>query len=274
MNTVTDLKVLIKRGYLISLTYGRLMLISPTNEEVSSEWLRKHSFHLVLQILQMTGKVAYIYDGYSTGAYGASRAGGVTLQFEGVGGAEDAYVVFNANLKSSRRSRHRAAGSPLPVGRFWVGRKSSFSKFWCRAGLPLPPSLTSFHDYMGKLKGIYFEGELSGNPGRLKKESIIPLSISYEELASSIGDVSLTDTTQTNFRYFPDKAQIIEPDKERLEPLSFNGVQRDLTARVKSCVPSNQEGANGRNSIASVHRRLKPEEQTVDEWLEEYGGVD
>ena len=69
------------------------------------------------------------YISYSTGLYGRKNAGGVTLQLLCERTGEDYYVIFNADIKRKRNFKDKKAGTPLPKGRFSVGRKSAFYKF-------------------------------------------------------------------------------------------------------------------------------------------------
>ena len=96
------------------------------------------------------------YISYTTGFYGKHNAGGVTLQFICENTCINYYVIFNVDLRRKRTTKKYKAGSSLPSGRFSVGVRSQFYKFWRLTGLDLPHRLSAFNDCMGKLKAFTF----------------------------------------------------------------------------------------------------------------------
>ena len=96
------------------------------------------------------------YISYTTGFYGKHNAGGVTLQFICETTCINYYVIFNVDLRRKRTTKKHKAGSSLPSGRFSVGVRSQFYKFWRSTGLDLPHRLSAFNDCMGKLKAFTF----------------------------------------------------------------------------------------------------------------------
>ena len=75
------------------------------------------------------------------------------------------YTHFNVDLNRKRKSGKYKKGDPLPGNRFSVTPNHGFYKFWLKTGLAIPPRLSAFNDYMGKLKQFTFIGEIKkGQP--------------------------------------------------------------------------------------------------------------
>ena len=109
------------------------------------------------------------------------------------------HVFFNADLVRQRSTRNHEKGSPLPKGHFTPKPNSGFMQMWRSTLLPLPRSLTSFHDCMGKLKPIVFMAETSKGT-RLDAGTLRPMS--------------LPDNSLITTRQLPDKNLITFPDKD------------------------------------------------------------
>ncbi len=117
------------------------------------------------------------FESFSTGFYGGGF-GGVTLQFIDLATGENYYAIFNAKLSRKRSTRRYQAGTRLPGKQFRISRRHLFYRFWRNTGLPVPPRLGAFHDYMGNLRKLQFSGELVENkPNRLNASSLQPLQI-------------------------------------------------------------------------------------------------
>ena len=114
------------------------------------------------------------YISYTTGFYGKHNAGGVTLQFLCEVTCINYYVIFNVDLRRKRNTKKHKAGSPLPNGRFSIGVRSQFYKFWRSTGLDLPHRLSAFNDCMGKLKAFTFCATLTKGD-RLASATLVPL---------------------------------------------------------------------------------------------------
>ena len=87
------------------------------------------------------------FESFSTGCYGVNY-GGVTLQFIYLVTGENYYAIFNAELSRKRSARRYRAGTRLPGEQFRISRRHLFYRFWRNTGLPVPPRLGAFHDYM------------------------------------------------------------------------------------------------------------------------------
>ena len=117
------------------------------------------------------------FESFSIGFYGGGF-GGVTLQFIDLATGENYYAIFNAELSRKRATRRHQAGTRLPGKQFRISRRHLFYRFWWNTGLPVPPRLGAFHDYMGNLRKLQFSAELvADRPNRLNASSLQPLQI-------------------------------------------------------------------------------------------------
>lgn len=117
------------------------------------------------------------FESFSTGVYGGGFDG-VTLQFIDLVTGENYCAIFNAELSRKRSTRRYQAGTRLPGKQFRISRRHLFYRFWRNTGLPVPPRLGAFHDYMGNLRKLQFSGELvADKPNRLSASSLQPLQI-------------------------------------------------------------------------------------------------
>lgn len=210
------LRHLVSRGDAVSVTSGRLLISPASGYPVPDGWLRKHGDCILGLIARYMRGPTYRFTGYKAGKFGGGRIAGVCLQFEEVITGREAYAIFNASITRARTTRHGKAGAPLPAGQFRVGPRSGFLKFWRRAGLEEPPRLTSFHDYMGKLRPLLFQASVADGE-RLDKSTIKPLEVSADGVASIAGGLKLPDNHRTSAGQLPDNIQTSLPDKVLLE---------------------------------------------------------
>lgn len=203
------------------------------------------------------------YLSYSTGSYGQHKSGGVTLQFIQEPSGNPYYVIFNADLKRKRNSKNHKVGSLLPQGRFSVGMRSHFVAFWRSTGLSLPPRMSSFHDYMGKLKKCSYAADLTiGNrldAGTLRAIKFVDVKLE-----------NLSDTIHTNTIHFSDNCQTVISNNHSNSNQQQTGIGTDLTASIEAYDISKQEGTNTSliNTLDNDPERAK--KQTNEEWLAEY----
>jgi hypothetical protein len=252
MSSPPSVKDLLTRGDELEIVDGRLNIIAESGLPVPSEWLKLHEDKLVYELVSQMAIDVLVYESYSTGRYGDSR-----------------YAVFNADLDRVKATKKGSIGSPLPSGQFRVGKRSRFCRFWLNAKQPLPPRLSSFHDYMGNLKGTLFTG-IVGREERLDKQSIKLLNITYVEIFAAFFQRSLPDNPHTPSIHSPDKYHTTMPYNESMERL----MQCDLesiqtkgncnygTRSLGSAV------VRGRSMLSTTNKI--PQDQTVEEWLEDY----
>ena len=260
---------LLQRGDEISIAGGRLVINSKSGKPVPDEWFKEKSHNLICDILNKTNTEAFIYDSYSTGQYGNKRYSGVTLQFTSLPSGNEAFAIFNADLKRLKTARKGKKGEPLPRGQFRVGKKSGFCKFWNQTGLDLPPRLASFHDYMGNLKPLFFTGDYRQGK-KLSNESLKPLNISYPEILRAFNIGELTDKALTNAIQFPNNSHTKSPDNELPESQVSQKVQPIFTTGDRNYGKRLKGSTDIRDRVIPISTVERPEEQTVDEWLADY----
>ncbi len=253
------LQRLIDRGDHVSIKLGRLRIVPASGQRAPKEWLQAHTEEIELQVLSAVGIDAFRFETYGTGMYGPSRAGGATLQFRGVLTDLEAYGVFNANLKYQRGARK---GGKLPKRHFSVGQRSHFVRFWKRAGLSMPTSLTRFHQHMGNLRPILFTGNIVG--GRFEVASLAPLELSNSKIlratmthSAHISDPQLTHNS-------PIKSTHTDFPESQLQ----RGLPPDQTTCPSKYVNKEIREYGSRDNSSSS--RKDPRDQTVDEWFGDY----
>lgn len=228
--------------------------------------MKKHHDELVRQIVQLVGVPAYRYVSYSTGKYGNGFSG-VTLQFVEIRTGYNPCAIFNVELTRSRNTRTGRKGDRLPKGRFRVTRGRNFYKFWLRTGLPIPNRLSVWHDYMGNLGQLLFEGTIDEND-RFKKETLKPLEVSSEDIKAAI----LPHSSQTSSKQTPDSIQTIHPDNNLTQSHAHREFQRNSTAGTEKC--GNKVIRENGYKADPTPPSTPPEDQTHEEWLADYCGED
>ncbi|MDA9570210.1 hypothetical protein N9R62_03610 [Porticoccaceae bacterium] len=195
------------------------------------------------------------YLSYSTGLYGRQNAGGLTLQLLCERTGEDYYVIFNADIKRKRNFKDKKAGTLLPKGRFSVGRKSAFYKFWLSTGISIPPRLSAFNDYMGKLKGLLFIAEIESN-NRLNACSLR----------------LMTNNPQTDDKQSPNKLQTNTSNSNVSQNLIATTDSKNITTYMNNYDISKQVSTNTSNTYAPINDVIDVKKQTYEEWINDYFG--
>ena len=263
------LKRFLQRGDRLAIEAGRIILTPQSGKQAAADaWLADNHDLLLSEIVEITSTRAFVYHGYSRGKYGRSKAGGVTLNLTNVDTGEQAFCVFNVNVTRDKNTRHGEKGSMLPAGHFNPPKGGEFILFWKRCGLPMPRRLSSFHDYMGKLRRIIFTAEYDEGE-KVDKQSLQPLEISYQHLLESTGIAANNaavspDNFRTTSGHSPDNFRTKSPDKETLKPAYLLGLQANLGTG------QNQYGKTVNGNAVIRHAPIPNE---IDEWLNEYGAA-
>ena len=126
---------------------------------------------------------------------------------------------------------------------------------WRSTLLPLPKSLTSFHDCMGKLKYSVFMAEISKGT-RLDAGTLRPMS--------------LPDNSLITTRQLPDKNLITFPDKDINQIPTESTKESIFTTRPNNYVISKQVSEYTSNHISPIDETKRVQNQTNEEWLAEY----
>ena len=196
------------------------------------------------------------YLSYSTGLYDGGKYDGVTLQLKHKGNAEIYHVIFNANIRRKRTIKNNKAGSLLPKGRFSVGRRSAFYKFWLSTDLPLPPRLSAFNDYMGNLKQFTFSAQITKGT-RLDARSLRP-------------KFDFPNNAQTIPKQSPNKAQTKSPNNDELDSHINTVYERHLTACENNYETSKQVDTNTSKPDIPLDETKRVQMQTHGQWLADF----
>lgn len=255
-----QLKKILQRVEHLAIESGRLVLRPKSGDQAAADrWLKDNADELLSLILEATNITAFRYIGYGTGFYIPKhpRTGGLDIQFENVLNGESAHCTFNVELFRQRNTRHGKRGTVLPSGHFMAPKGSAFIRFWRRAELKLPRRLSEFHTCMGKLGGTIFTADLE-TASKLKKHSIQPLNITYEQILKATG---LTDNNMAANRQSADKVPTIASDN--ILPLyqKNRGFQANPATGEKLC---------GSRLTETRVQSISLQEQEVDEWLKDY----
>ena len=178
-------KTLLLRGDYVAVEAGRLTIRAKSEDSVPDYWYKQYHDNMVQDIAYLLGVPVLRFISFNTGKYGRHKADGVNLQFEDLTSNKDAYAIFNVDLARKRTTKNGKKGQPLSGKQFSVPRKSLFRQFWIASGLIEPNRSTKYSGYMGNLKSIIFTANYQGTDSkgeRLTKQSIRPLSISYQEI--------------------------------------------------------------------------------------------
>lgn len=255
------------RGDSVAIEAGRLVFIlKESGDFLSDQKLNPYKTQLLAEISQATGLAIYCYDSFTTGNYQGGKYPGVTLQFSSVNDANAYYTIFNAKLTRQRTTKTGKKGAPLPNKQFHVTKRHCFYKFWAGTGLPIPPRLTVFHDYMGNLKKLLFTAE-SAIGQRLESATLSPLNISTEQLRQAIG---ITDKLQTSAPQRTDNTPTALPHKESPVTLDNTGLQANRGTGDTKHVISNQVNAETRQAYSFSITPENLAKQSPDCWIDDY----
>ncbi len=269
------LEFLVDRGDSLSIQAGKINITPKSNIEVCSRWLSLHELDFVSEISRSLGVLALQYEGYQTGKFYGGRAPGVCLSFREINTSESFYAIFNASLVRERSSAKGRQGDPLPPGHFSPYPTGAFMGFWQRTGLKVPRSRTSFHDYMGNLRPLFFTATLGNAPERLDKSAICPLEVAESAITKLRLKKDSPDGCRITPGQIPDNFRISFPDKQSKETQLVRGTQ-ELPIKGEFHRGLRLKGSGVVREIATVPRPIdiRPEDQTCEEWLEDYGDVD
>lgn len=269
MCTETLIRKLLTRGDYLAIDKGRFSLIPASGKPIPNDWLEKNKPKIIAAILQHTEQTAFEYLGFSASKFGKHLAGGVVLQFNNLLGDGSAFTIYPAGVVRLKATKHGKAGSTLPKNHFRVSKRSKFYKFWLRTELLLPKRLSSFHDYMGKLKPLLFSAEYDSGE-KLLKDSITLLSISHQQIQLAFKIHSVPDSSQTGTGQLPDKVRTKVPDTKTSRPHVPPSFPVDQTTGVDSHGIRLIGSAVTRDSPLPISNPIDPNKQTDDEWVADY----
>ncbi len=253
---------LVSRGDRVWVSRGRICIEPLSGQVVPRAWLADKQTSLAAEILEMMGRAAYWYESFSRGQYGNCKRPGVTLQLSDILEGQPVYVVFNASISYVRGAK---AGNLLPGKQFRVEERSGFMAFWRSTGLKLPPRRQMFHDYMGNLRRIMLvAAPHETKAGRLVASTLAPLNISPEDISNAIA--AYKSPTENQQKTYAEPTAVAYSNS--LESQVARGLKPNSSAGAASCGKTATRGRGDK-----VYTKL-PENQTVEEWLDDYGRVE
>ncbi|HKM36068.1 MAG TPA: hypothetical protein VJY83_00315 [Thiopseudomonas sp.] len=282
------LKSLISRGDQVAIIDGILQIQPASGKPVPDDWYSDNKQRLITEIAKAVSVTTYCYTGYTVGKYDVNGKGrladGVTLQFVDVVTGENPHAIFNAELKRVQASKcgKYKAGSPLKKKRFTPPATGAFCQFIERSGLPKPRYLSESSEKMGQLKKHVFTMSI-GEKGKAINETLITLSVTYADILKAlniavkvraeIGGSSgrVRETIGQEVR----GGNSVKPDDIRLTDDSScvsNSVRLKLIRKDGNrgaCIPLT--GTQYRPDTDTPSKSVKPQDQSLDDWLADYG---
>ncbi|MFO1368796.1 MAG: hypothetical protein U1F46_07350 [Marinagarivorans sp.] len=186
---------LLRRGDIVAVEGGRLMIQFASGERPTKPWLKQNRSQLIKDVARLTGREILEFCQYSTGRYRfgerAEKAekliSGVTLSYGDVLSGQTYRMCFNAELTYAKDTCKKQKGQELPKGRFRVKRRSSLITYWEKVGFSMPRRLSEFHEHLGKLSEVLITAEIN-NGVALDKSSCSPLELSHTYLLGCLED--------------------------------------------------------------------------------------
>lgn len=267
------LSKLLNQGRFVAIEQGHLV-VKPLNNAIPDDQREK----LLFEIATATSTNLLRYESYTTGFYNKGHYGGVTLQFTSHLSDTKPYAIFNANLKRQRASKNGKKGDRLPNGQFSVTNRFDFYKFWERCQLSQPQSASRYYERMGNLGKVLLTGDYSKD-NKLTNHSLNPANISHNELLTATG-LKVTHKERISNAQATHKERIRVTHKETKQTQVLQGFQPDgstcapkyvnklISKHVSKC--SNNSIYNS-NKKEELKERKKPQNQTNEEWLIDYG---
>jgi hypothetical protein len=275
-NNLTN--ALLKKGDNLALYKGQLIITPLSGQPVPRDWLTANKTKILSEIAQQLNQSIFSYSYYQTGIYNSGRSPGVMMKFGDLLTGKEAYAVFNATLKYQRATKSKKAGDSLPDRHFHIRDRAAFYNFWMKTGLDIPRRFSEWHKSMSKLQHVYFVAEKRSGD-KLANNSIQPLSLSSAVIQQLFGD-----NTATSERQASDNTATRNGDKD----IATGHTTKSLTPNPK-CV-SNEvrvfESAGDLSTCASnrvlsnqvmtcnvvplTSNSKVPEEQSIDEWFQDY----
>lgn len=290
MTTTQRLVVkLLERGDTVSIRDGRLVIEAASRSHVPAYWMAEHYDDLVREILRAVGVEAFYYVDYSTNTHRVSgngaRNSGLTLRMESALTGEDSFTIFNVSLGRARTTPAGNKNDPLPRGHFRLRHKKgqdpkqhAFYQFWKSTDLRMP-KMSSFHEYMGNLRGILFvAGRHPGIKGKLVASEMRALNLTPTQVRNTI----LTDKGPTSHGQTTDKPPTNVTDKETAQTLTTKGNQPDLTTGQNNCSNKVIREYGSKGYIPPVYRphigrgaegKIRSDDPDLTSWLDAYGPV-
>lgn len=286
---------IVGEGYQVCIYHGRFVFFDADGNQAHQATIsRSDRNRLLSEIARQSGVLILQYVGRSVGEYkvgGATRAGGLTLQFRSYSDPSSPYAIFNVDTRRQRNSKAGRKGEPLPEGRFTAGPKSFLASLWRRLQLSELRSPSDWPDHLGKrseLSRLILTGRIQSGE-RIDKTSICLLDVHYQEVSKAVHRILNPVNPPT-----PDRCSAVN------SPASFTGenptyheetqgLQRYPSTGTNNCGKTVKGDATYEDGTShsrtdrrggtpmpaaprevSAPRSSTPQTQTIEEWLAEF----
>ncbi|WP_251360178.1 hypothetical protein [Kangiella sp. TOML190] len=236
------LRDLINEGFSVSVENGRLVIMDPLGKK--PDFSKEQKWELTLQVVKLLNSDAYLYESFSRDAYRSGKSPGIRIKYNSVLTNKEAVAFYNAEIHRAKNTVHGKAGERLPGKQFRVRKNHDFYKLWVKLDLKLPPRLSSFHDYMGKLKEVLIVGQTkkTGVGIKIRNKTIKALEITNKEIVTALERDSYPDKDQTLSIQLTNNSHTNNPDKDLQKLYENQCFKSELSACVENHDISNQEG--------------------------------
>jgi hypothetical protein len=294
------LKDLIQQGNHVFLEAGKLVVVTPSGEPASDNWLKENSGQLIAEILTVTDTHGYRFIYHTTGMNPNHREGRVTLWFANITTEQNAVIHFTAKVTRSRNGKGKS-GEKLINKKFTPPKHGSFTKFINGLGIEKPRSLSEWRRKLPLLKNQVFAGDIAighNQQDKFYKKIIYPVNVSEGQIKQALTSTDLAGNARVTRGEAEDNARLRGGEAEGKHGGEGNGSslhgqwatdESDRTSKtphiknnpypVKSSVypipPSNSNDIL--NKIVDRKKRQKiiqARNQPPNEWIDDYSTSD
>jgi hypothetical protein len=274
MSSRNLLRFLLERGDEVSVVKGLLQIEPRSGSEVPSDWLSSHQAELGKEIGNVLSLPVFEYQGHKTGIYDCKASGnirdsGLSLSLLDLAAQRNAFCIFNVDLTRERQTRFGDKGSPLPKGHFRPKAGSAFMKFWKLCPFKPRKDNSSFHRRMGNLSPLLLTGQYRQGE-KVTASTLKPLDVRHEQISQAIFETYSVRNTCVTGVYEVRKPCVSNVRKESGKPLTQRDLQADSTTGADHYGNKVIRKGDIKNSSLQLIDNKPPEEQTVDEWLQDY----
>ncbi|WP_218354718.1 hypothetical protein [Alteromonas lipotrueiana] len=292
----SPLKTILDRGHTVEVENGKLSVTGDTSR-YTSDWYRRYSKAIIKHWSKLTDLPIYSFIGFTVGNYEYQKAGrsihcpGCRLQLFNVVTGEEVAAIFNVVLKYSKSTKCNSSGAQYKGKRFRVTRNHALYRLWLHLGLPEPRRPSELYKGLGKLNGLFVTAKLK-SPGKLDNSSITSLHASSHEILRLAGGREVADKWQGSGK----QVASVGGNTEWQGQVAKAGGKHSAVASVTQGVRPNLKCVSNHASVdvstddqstslskyelsnqvmkdkepPSNSVKKAPQEQTNDEWLQDY----
>lgn len=273
------LELMLRKGWRIEFCCGQLCIYEPDNNRLKPARFKHHRHELETQVVRLFGIVAYRYISHSVKpnrVASSKLVDGLNICFESVLETEIKYALFNVDGSLARTTAAGKRGERLPEGKFNVGKASAITLLFKKCAIPVK-RLSMLCNQITSLNRYLLVGDEHPNKAdRLIASSLIPLEITFAEIYKAVLEVQPSDIAFATHRHVFDKTTTSADCKRSTLPVTAAAFQENLGASNSECGKRIQgsavtgTGPFPSNPSFGSPNKERVEDQSVDEWLEDY----